>query len=177
MKTYKYSFFAKFVYRFANIPATILMVLYFLSSLIGLLNEWFYVFPLLLNGAIIYFINRFYFRSYKIFPFQIEADNTKMICSDYFFSKKKFEVPYNDLTKITGGLFSGNTSRPIYLYCEKLDETIGLHSHIKNHNELLTTILSNIPKKLYDEMLEKTKELAEVKSVKGKIRKDKKKSG
>jgi hypothetical protein len=166
MKEYTYSFFAKLVYRFANIPATILMLLYMLSSLVGIMNSWYYIFPLALNIAIIFFINRFYFRSYKSFPFRIEANNTKMICSDYFFSNKKIEIDHADISDIKGGLFSGNTSRPIYLISEKHNETIGLHSHIKNHNELLTTILSNIPQELYNRLLEQTKELAEVKSVK-----------
>lgn len=177
MKTYTYSFFARLVYRFSNIPATILMALYLLSSLLGLLTEWYYIFPLALNFAIIYFINRFFFRSYKTFPFQIEADNEKLICSDYFFSQKKIEIKHSDITEIRGGLFSGNTSRPIYLYCEKLNETVGLHSHIKNHNDLLTTILSNIPQKLYNDLLDKTKELADIKSVKFKKGGRKKKSG
>ncbi len=177
MRTYTYSFFAKFVYRFANIPATLIMLMYMLSSLAGLFTEWYYIFPFALNIAIIYFINRFYFRSYKMFPFHIEADNQKLVCSDYFFSKKKLELYHHEITDIKGGLFSGNTARPIYLYTEKHNETIGLHSHIKSHNELLTIILSNIPQDLYNKLLEQTKALADVKSEKFKKGKGKKKSG
>ncbi len=167
MQKHSYSFFAKLVYRYANIPATFLMGLHFISSLIGMLNDWIMVFPLLINGLVIILLNRFYFRSYKTFPFLIYADNEKMICTDYFMSKKKLEIYHSDIVEMRGGMFSGNTSRPVYIKDGRSNETIGLHAHVKNYNKLITTILSNVSQELYDGLLENAKEARLDKKIAG----------
>lgn len=135
------------------------MGIHFISSFIGMMTEWYLVFPLLINGLVIYLLNRFFIRSYKTFPFLIYADNEKMICTDYFLSSKKIEINHSDIIEIKGGMFSGNTSRPIYIRDGKTNEIIGLHAHVKNYNKLVTTILSNIDKELYNGLLEKAKDL------------------
>ena len=176
MQKFQYSFFAKLVYRYANIPATLLMGIHLLSSFIGMFNDWIIVFPFLINAIVIYLLNRFFFKSYKTFPFLIFADNEKMICTDYFFSEKKIEIRYSDIGEIKGGMFSGNTARPIYIRDGRTNETIGLHTHVKDYNKLVTIILSNIKQELYNDLLEKAKDLRLDKKI-AKKKKDKKKSG
>jgi hypothetical protein len=103
-------------------------------------------------------MNRYYFRSYKIFPYKIDINNEEMICRDYFFSKKVIKLKLLDITKITGGIFSGYPSRPIYLFDEKNTIKVGINQHIKNYNSLLTIILKNVNQKLYNELLETMKD-------------------
>ena len=159
MHKFQYSSFAKFVYRYANIPATLLMGLHLVSSFIGMLNDWVIIFPFIINAVVLYLLNRFFFKSYKTFPFLIYADNEKMVCTDYFFSRKKIEIKFGSICEIRGGMFSGNTSRPLYIKDCTNNETIGLHAHVKDYNKLVTIILSNINQDLYDKLLEKTKDL------------------
>jgi hypothetical protein len=158
MQKFQYPSFAKFIYRYANIPASLLMGLHLVSSFIGLFSDWIIIFPFLINVIVLYLLNRFFFKSYKTFPFLIFADNEKMICTDYFFSKKKIEIKYFDISEIRGGMFSGNTSRPLYIKDGITNETIGLHTHVKDYNKLVTIILSNIKQELYNELLEKAKD-------------------
>lgn len=158
MKTFTYSAFAKLFYRYANIPITLLLLLSLLTALGGLYTSWIYIFPTVIDLIIIYVINRYYIKSYKRFPYKIEADNEKIICTDYFFSREQIELDHSSITKITGGIFSGNIARPVYLHDENNNIVIGFNNHLKNYDKLLTIILSNIKQELYDDLLTKTKE-------------------
>lgn len=159
MITFKYSGFAKFIYRYANIPSTIILLIHLLYSLAMLLENWIYIFPLTINALVIYFINRFYLKSYKTFHFRIETDNEKMICKDFINKNKVVDIYYTEITNITGGIFSGNAARPIYIHTHK--HVIGFHAHLRDFNKLITIILSNIPQVLYNDLLGKIKELGE----------------
>jgi hypothetical protein len=129
-----------------------------LSAVGGIYTSWLYIIPAVVDVIIIYVINRYYIKSYKRFPYRIEADNQKIICTDYFFSNKKIELDHNSITKITGGIFSGNIARPIYLHDENNNITIGFNSHLKDYDKLLTIILSNIKKELYDDLLTRARD-------------------
>lgn len=157
MKTFTYSIFARLFYRYANIPITLLLLLSLLSAMGGVYTSWFYIFPLLIDIIIIYAINRYYIKSYIFFPYKIEADNERLVCSDFFFSRKIIELDHDSITRITGGIFSGNIARPIYLHDDDNEITIGFNNHLKNYDKLLTIILSNIKQDLYDDLLEKIK--------------------
>lgn len=163
MKTFKYGFFAKFIYKYANFPLTALLFVYLLVSLIGIAHYWGYVFVLLINVVLIYLLNRFYFKLYKTFPFTIEADNKRVICSNFMNKQKKIEFNMSEVDKIKGGIFEGNPARLIYLYVSKRNISIGFNSHIKGFNELLTIILSNINRPLYNELLAKMGNLKDMK--------------
>ena len=158
MKQYKYSLFAKFVYRFANIPITLLLLVSVIASVSGLWISWKYWIPVIIHLVLIYIINRAYFRIYKYFPFLIEADNTKLICSDFYNSSKKVTIPIHEITKIEGGIFSGNKLRALTVYWGDGGSFIGINQHIKDYNSLVTTILANTNKPLYDSLLNKMHE-------------------
>ncbi len=160
MQKFKYSPFAKFIYRYANIPLTILLVIHLIATALGIPYAWYLVIPAAINLAILIWINRFYFKSYKTFPFKIEADNDKMICSDFMSCDEDIEIQHINIDKIEGGVFSRNLTRPIYITDTTQGVTIGIHNHLKGFNKLLTIILSNIKHELYTELLERIKEQA-----------------
>ncbi|NOX18890.1 MAG: hypothetical protein GXO87_11485 [Chlorobi bacterium] len=160
MKKFGYSFWAKLIYRFANFPISFLLIFYLFVSLVGMIKSWIYVFPFAVNALILFFMNRFYFKSYKLFPYKIEANNEKLVCADFFMSDKKVEIYHSDITEIRGGLFSGQPIRPVYVTDGKQNLTIGFNSHLKGYNELITIILSNIEQDLYAGILDAIKEMA-----------------
>jgi hypothetical protein len=125
-------------------------------------QKWYYVFPFLLNLFIIIAMNRYYLKSYKLFPFKIEINNEKMICSDYFNKSKVHEIRIADIDLIEGGILSGNQSKPIMIHDSVNDVMVGISVHIKNYNKLVTIILSNVKKDVYDNVLSKAKEVNEL---------------
>jgi len=92
-------------------------------------------------------------------------------------SKKEVIVSHSDIKKIYGGMFSGNSARPLYIVDGKNNEIVGIHTHIKNFNKLLTITLSNIDQQLYQGLLKKMTDMGAEHKQKRKRKKDKKKSG
>ncbi|MFC2082385.1 hypothetical protein ACFLR4_00885 [Bacteroidota bacterium] len=161
MKIYKYSLTARILYRYANIPATILLSIHLISSILLIPEEWYFILPALINGGVIYILNRFYFKIYRQFPFKISIDNEKMICSDFMLSDKKYEIQLSSIDDIRGGIFSGHMARPVYMHDSRQDVTLGFYHHINNYNQLITTVLSNVDKKLYNEILGRMKDIGD----------------
>ena len=159
MKTYKYSLFAKFFYRYGNIPLSILLFIYLGASVIGMLAHWYFVFFVAINTAIIIWLNKYYLKTYKQFPFTISADNEKLICSDFFFSSKTVEIKMENIYKITGGIFNGYPTRPVYIHDNIQNVTIGFYPSAGKFNELLLTIVKNINEDLYQQLIDKMKKL------------------
>lgn len=159
MQTFKYRFFAKLIYRYGNIPATLLLLIQLYISITVIPRDWVFIFPVLLSLGMLYFLNKVYIKMYKTFPHIIEADNTKMICSDFLIRDRKIEIKMTDIDEITGGMFSGNILRPVYLKSRSTGIVIGLSPHIKNYKLLLKLILSNIRNELYNELLMRIQEL------------------
>ena len=158
MQLFRYSFFVKFIYKYANIPASLILLFYLLASVLALSRDWKFIFPLLITIILIYVLNKFYLKIYKSFPFKIEIDNSKMICSDFVIGNRKVEIKHSDIIKINGGIFSGRAYMPLYLSTN--DITIGISPHMKDYNKLLTIILTNIPKDLYTSLLDDIKKIA-----------------
>lgn len=159
MIRYKYSFFAKLLFRYGNIPITILLLIYFALSVIGFLNHWYFIFFAVINFAIIVWLNRYYVRTYKQFPYRISADNEKLICSDFFLSKRVVEIKLKNIDKINGGIFSGYQTRATYIHDAEQNITIGFYSNSGRFNEMLMTILKNINEDLYQQLTAKIKKI------------------
>jgi hypothetical protein len=155
MLEFSYSKISRLIYRWINIPASVLLIIYILFSFAMLFEKPIYILPLLINLIVLVVINKFFFMSYKYFPFNIKADNEKIICTDFLDKAKIITIYHKDISEIKGGIFSGNLSRPIYLIDSKNNKKIGFHAHLKDSNKLLTIILSNIEKSLYDTLLQK----------------------
>ncbi len=158
MKTFKYSFFPKLVYKYAGIPANLILFFYLIISIYGLTNNWKFIFPVMINLILLYVLNRFYLRMYKSFPFKIDVNNEEMVNSDFVINNRKETVKLSDITEITGGIFSGRAYMPLYIKTDKL--TFGISPHIKDYNKLLTIILTNIPKELYEQLLNSIQKIA-----------------
>lgn len=158
MKEFTYPFLARFIYRYANIPVSFFLLIYVFISIAGIRHHWIYILSMLVNIALIYFLNRFYLKMYKTFPYKIKIDNEKLIGSDFMNKSRVVEIKLLNITKITGGIFSGSPVKPIYISDEKNNITIGLNQHLKDYNKFLTIVLSNISQELYNELLEKIKE-------------------
>lgn len=158
MKTYKYNFFAKLIYRYAIIPVNLILIIYLIFSALGVMQDWKYIFPLLLNVILIYVLNKFYLKMYKTFPFEITVDNEKMICTNFVFNNRIVEIKHSEISEIKGGIFSGRAYMPLYLTSS--EGTFGISPHITDYNKLITTILTNIPKNLYESLLDNIKKIA-----------------
>ena len=155
METFRYSFFTKLLYRYGNIIATLLLSIHLITSVVYMFEKWYFVFPVLINGGIIYIINKYFIKTYKLFPFNVRANNEKIICGNFFLSKKKYEIKYEDIDKISGGIFSGYPTRPIYFHDARQNITVGFYSHVGNFQKLLTKLLQNIPQDLYNNLTDK----------------------
>jgi hypothetical protein len=152
MITFKYSFISKLFYKYSIILVNLLLLLYLFFSIFAITQDWKFIFPLLINLILVYILNRYYLKIYKSFPFKIIADNEKIICSDFILKDRTLEIHHSEITKITGGIFSGSKFMPLYISTSKTK--IGISRHIINYNELLKIVLSNIPKELYLNLLD-----------------------
>lgn len=158
MREFKYNFLAKLIYRYANIPANLILLFYLYASIYGMSVDWKFIFPVLINIILIYVLNRFYIKIYKSFPFYIKIDNEKMICSDFVIKNRNVQIVHSDINEIKGGIFSGRAYSPLYVSTPEVK--IGISPHMKGYEKLLTIILTNIPKELYESLLETIKKVA-----------------
>jgi len=152
MKTFTYPFMAKLVYRYANIPVSLLLIFHLFFLLVGSSYDWKLLLPAMINIIILYILNRFYLKMYKQFPYKIQIDKNEMICSNYFFSNKILRIPLDKIVNIDGGIFTGNPTKPIYISDED-GNIIDVNQHLKNFNIFLATILSLIKKEVYEASL------------------------
>lgn len=125
-------------------------------------QKWYYIFVALLNVVIIYLINRFYLNSYKTFPFRIRSDETGITCENFFLSKKTLRIEFADIDGISGGMFSGWNTRPVYIHDSRRKISIGVFAQ-GEFKELLKVILKNINEYLYKELLSKMKQMSGLK--------------
>jgi len=99
-----------------------------------------------------------------------------MICSDYFKRKKIVEINLQDIDLIEGGSLYGTPGKPILVHDAVNDSVIGISPHMKNHNKLITIILSNVKEDVYNDVLSIAQELSNAnKELLSKSKKDKKK--
>jgi len=159
MITYKYSFFAKLLYRYGNIPLTLLLLVYLAASIIGMLTHWYFIFFAIINLAILIWLNKYYLKTYRSFPFIISAESDRIVCSGFFLDDRTVEIKFCDIDKIRGGIFSGYTTRPVYIHDSVQDITIGFYSGSGKFNELLMTLIKNVNEELYQELIYKMKKV------------------
>lgn len=84
-----------------------------------------------------------------------------MICSDYFKKSKINEILLSDIDLVEGGSISGTPAKPIYIHASTNDIIVGISPHMKNHNKLITIILSNVKQEVYNNVLSVAKEISE----------------
>lgn len=155
-KIFKYPFLFRVVFRYGNIPATIILSFYLVIVVLNIDKQLIYILPLVITLLMIYFLNRGYLNLYKLMPFSIEADDEKLYCSDFIFSKKEVTIFFKDIESLSGGIYDG-TLRGMMKVCDGKNKIcIGYYNKIKNSKTLNTIILSKITRPVYDEVLRKT---------------------
>ena len=152
---FTYPLFFKIVFRYGNIFVTALLLIYSLPLLFYINVNPILLIPLLVNIFLIYFINKRYLANYKILPFRIEADDEKLVCSNFFLSDKEILIYYSEIKMLTGGSFENKLSGMMKVYCGNNSVCIGFYHRLKNSSKLVSYILSKVDRKLYDEVLER----------------------
>lgn len=153
MKEHSYSKFAILIYRFGNIPVTFFLTLYLIALGVNLDVGWVYIVPFIITLLIVYFLNKHYLILYKILPTKILADDEKIICSNFFLSKKEITIYYKNISELNGGIFRGKLSGLMKVIDGENHYTIGFFQKLKGAKELETLILSKVNRDVYDEVI------------------------
>ena len=153
MKVFTYPIFYKIILRFGNIPLTLLLILYLIPSVIYVDEYLVLLIPLIISSLLIFFLNKLYLTLYKIIPYKIVADDGKLICSEFLFSKKEIIIDFNNINKLKGGIFEGKLHGILKVYDGKNNIYIGYFSKIKNSEMLGTILLSKVKKSVYEEVI------------------------
>jgi len=153
--TYPYLF--RLIFRYGNIIVTSILIAYSIPFIYYFDTKPILAFPVIINLVIIYFLNRHYLNLYKIMPYKIEADEKKILCSDFFLVKKSVTISYQDISKLSGGIFDNRISGLMKVCEERKNVCIGFYHRLNNSNKLATIILSKVNRPIYDEVLEKIK--------------------
>ncbi len=179
MQKFTYSFPMRILYRYGNIPITMILLFYLFGSAYNLDKSLISLIPLIITALLIYFLNRQYLMLYKTMPFSIQVDPEKLVCTDFTLSKKEIVIYYKDIDKLTGGIFEGKINGLMKIFEGQRSLCISFFTTIKNSKNLQTIILSKVNKSLYDEVINKLKDKKETKehpkTIIDKV-KDKKKS-
>jgi hypothetical protein len=109
-QVFTYPFLFRIIFRYGNIFVTAVIIVYSIPLYYFLDGKPTMAFPLLINLVIINFLNRHYFKLYKILPYKIESDDERIICSKYFLSKKDVMIYYDDISLLSGGIFENKIS-------------------------------------------------------------------
>jgi len=157
MMKFYYSKLAKVIYKYSYFVIAPILLLYALVSLGGIFKDSRYIIPFLINLLLLIGLIRLFFKVYKYFPFVIFADNEKIECSQFLKPEKKIIIYMNDITNVNGGIFSGNPAKPIVIEGKSPEEKFYFNVHLKGHTKLLTLILSNVKKELYEDLMIKIK--------------------
>ncbi len=155
MQRFTYPYFYKLIFRYGNIPVTIILSIYLVPAVVNLDKNLVYLIPVIVLMVMIYLLNKHYLNLYKIIPYKIEADEEKMVCTDFIFSKKEFTIYYGDIETLTGGIFEGRFSGVMKVCDRKNQVCIGFFNRLRNADKLQTLLLSKVPRKVYDDIVDK----------------------
>ncbi len=152
---FSYPLFFRLIFKFGNLVVTFFLVVYSVPLVVYLDQNNILIIPIVIALLVIYFINRYYLNLYKILPYKILADDEKLVCSNFFLSKKELIIHYEDIESLSGGIFENRISGVMKVCDGKNAVCVGFYHKLKNSNKLATIILSKVKKPLYDEVLEK----------------------
>jgi hypothetical protein len=171
MRTFTYSFIFKLIFRFGNIFVTALLLIYITPLVVLVDQQKLLLIPLIISLILIYIINKTYLTYYKIIPYKIEADDVKMICSNFLFSNKSFSIRYDDIEKLKGGVFEGKSSGLMKIRDKHNKVQIGFSHKIKDSGKLISLILSKVSKDQYNEVIDHITKRNKQRSIKTKKQK------
>jgi hypothetical protein len=154
VKVFEYTFFFRILFRFGNIPVTIILSVYLVPIIINLDKDLIYIIPLIIILGLIYLVNKHYLRLYQIMPYKITANDEKLICEEFLFNKKQVEVFYKDIESLSGGLFEGKLRGLMKVWDSKSKICIGFYDKIREIKELQTILLSRVNEDVYNRVIE-----------------------
>jgi hypothetical protein len=157
MQLFTYPYLYKLLYRYGNIPVTIILVVYLVPAVVYLDRNLLYLIPVVLLLWMIYILNKHYLNLYKIVPYKIEGDEEKIVCTDFLFSGKEFTIYYSDVESLAGGIFDGRFSGVMKVCDRKNQVCIGFFNRLKNADKLETLLLSKVPRNVYEDVVERVK--------------------
>jgi len=131
MRSFSYSSIFRFIYRYGNIPVTLLLSFYAVTLGANIDKGLVFIIPFVVTFSVIYFLNRHYLLLYKILPYKIQIDDEKMVCSDFLFYKSEVIIYYKDIDELSGGIFSGKLKGLMKVRDGKSKIYIGFFDRIK----------------------------------------------
>jgi len=153
-QVFTYPVFPRLLFRFGNVIVTLILGFYLVPMVVLIDKNNILIIPILVTLFLIYYVNKHFFMLYKILPYKIEADNEKIICSEFFISKKEVIIFYEDITALKGAVFENRLSGVMKVIDSKNSVSIGFYRNLRNSNKLITIILSKVKRDLYDEVLD-----------------------
>ena len=157
MKTYKYALLPKLMYRYATVPISLILLSYFFISISQITSDWYYIIVAIVNVVILFYINKFYLNVYKLLPFVVTLDKEGITASNFMFGKNVIVLKYEDIDRITGGVFGYNPKGLIYIHESKNGNMISIHPAMEDANNFFKFVLDNIHSGLRDELVAKLK--------------------
>jgi hypothetical protein len=154
MKEYTYPIFFKFLYRYANLPLTLLLIILLIPLVVNLDNNILLMIPLIITLMMIYFLNRFYITLYKIIPYKIFTDEDRIICKDFLLSHRREDIFFKEIESLNGGIFEGRINGVMKIN-SKNNVSVGFYHSMNNANEFESFILSKVDRRIYDEIVNK----------------------
>ncbi len=154
MQSFTYPLFFRIVFKYGNFFITTLLMIYSIPLILYITEKPVMAIPLLVNVFLIYFMNKRYIENYKILPFKIEADSEKLICTNFFLSKKEVVIYYHEINSLTGGSFENKKYGIMKLHSENKYGRVGFYNRLNNSSRLVSLILSRVKKPLYDRVME-----------------------
>lgn len=153
MQVFTYPKFYKIILRFGNIPLTLLLILYLIPSVVLVDKHPILMIPLIISSLLIFLLNKLYITLYKIIPYKIVADEGRLICSEFLFSKKEIRIDFSNINKLKGGIFEGKLYGILKIYDGKNNIYIGYFNKLKNSKMLGNILLSKVNKSVYEEVI------------------------
>jgi hypothetical protein len=154
-QSFTYPLLFRLLFKYGNLIASILLTIYSIPFVVYLDQNNILIIPIVVSLFVVYFLIRHFLNIHKILPYKVEADDEKLICSNFFLSKKEVIIQYEDIESLSGGIFENKTSGIMKVCDGKNAICMGFYQKLTNSNRLATIILSKVQRPLYDEVLEK----------------------
>lgn len=147
-----YNKWLKAVYRFGNIPVSMILALYIIPFFFRPSDRTVDILFFSSVVVILIILNSFFFKIWKIVPFKIHATEDRLICSDYFLSSKTIELFYADIENLKGGTFSGKFNGIMIAESSKDGVQVGFFARLTNARLLEAILINRAPQPVYEKV-------------------------
>lgn len=148
-KTYTYSRWYRYIYRFANIPATLLGLLYLAPAALTPAPTKLQIAGAAVISLLLIIINLYFRWLWQNVPATISTTAEGITGSGYLFSDKVVSIAYRDIDHLSGGVFSGSYNGVMRVEQGAAGKVIAFFHRIGNAKELEASILTNVREPLY----------------------------